>query len=68
MPPILYGIGEFYYEFLRNERKSRTKKCGRLKEECLGLLTRLRNRKYELLKLKNLLTQKLTFRLLLAFS
>ena len=37
------------------------KKCGRLKEECLGLLTRLRNRKYAFInsktyKLKNLLS------------
>ena len=41
--------------------------CDKLIGECHVLLTRLRNRKYELLKLKNLLTQKLTFRLLLAF-
>ena len=33
-----------------------------------GLLTRNRNQRYRLTKLKNLLTQKLTFRLLLAFS
>ena len=39
--------------------------CGILVGECHVLLTRLRNRKYGLLKLKNLLTQKLTFRLLL---
>ena len=32
-----------------------------------GLLTGYRNRRYRLTKLKNLLTQKLTFRLLLAF-
>ena len=38
--------------------------CGILVGECHVLLTRHRNWKYELFKLKNLLTQKLTFRLL----
>ncbi len=65
MPPILYGIGEFYYEFLLDARKSCTDFCSRLVGECHVLLTRLRNRKYRLSKLKNLLTQKLTFCLLL---
>ena len=37
MPPILYGIGEFYYEFLRDARKSRTKSLWHIGRQILRI-------------------------------
>ena len=53
MPPILSESGSFIMSFYETERNPVQKFCGILIGKCHVLLTRLRNRKYELLKLKN---------------
>ena len=68
MPPILYGIGEFYYEFLRDARKSCTKKLWHIDRRMPCFAYTPKKLEVRICKLKNLLSQKLTFRLLLVFS
>ena len=68
MPRFFTESGSFIMSFCETRGNPVQIFCSRLVGECHVLLTRLRNRKYELLKLKNLLTQKLTFRLLLGKS